>query len=140
MVGENSKGMSNKKPSKIGAVLGMKCPACRKGSMYKNKSIFPLKEMMDMPEHCEVCGQKMEIETGFYFGTGYVSYALSVALFAFNFVWYRLFFGISIKDNSPFYYLATSIAIVLLLQPWLMRISRVIYLYFFVKYRGVEKA
>ena len=90
--------------------------------------------MMDMPEECPVCRQKMELETGFYFGTGYVSYALSVALFGFNFAWYSLIFGISFKDNSPFTYLAVSIAIILILQPWLMRISRVLYLYAFVKY------
>jgi len=87
-----------------------------------------------MPEHCPVCGQKMELEVGFYYGTGYVSYALSVGLFIFNLVWYWLIFGISYKDNSIFYYLITSIAIVVILQPWLMRLSRVLYLYLFVKY------
>jgi len=122
------------RPGKLISMLQMKCPACRKGFMYKNKSFFPLKQMMDMPEECPVCRQKMELETGFYFGTGYVSYALSVALFGFNFAWYSLIFGISFKDNSPFTYLAVSIAIILILQPWLMRISRVLYLYAFVKY------
>ena len=131
--------MSAERPSKLLSILKMNCPACRTGHMYKNKSIFPLKELMDMPEECPVCGQKMEIETGFYFGTGYVSYGLSVALFGFNLVWYWLIFGISFKDNSPFKYLATSIALVLLLQPWLMRISRVIYLYMFVKYNNKKK-
>lgn len=87
-----------------------------------------------MPDRCEVCGQKMELEVGFYYGTGYVSYALSVLLFFFNLIWYWLIFGISYKDNSIFYYLITSIVIVTLLQPWLMRLSRVIYLNFFVKY------
>lgn len=87
-----------------------------------------------MPERCAVCGQKMEIEVGFYYGTGYVSYGLSVALFFFNLVWYWGIFGLSYKDNSIFYYLITSIAIVTILQPWLMRISRVLYLYMFVKY------
>ena len=131
--------MEDKKPGALLSILGMKCPACRKGFLYKNKSVFPLGKMMDMPEHCPVCGQKTELETGFYFGTGYVSYALSVALFAINFVWYKIIFGISFADNSPFYYLITSVCLVLLLQPWLMRISRVIYLFGFVKYRGVVK-
>ena len=90
--------------------------------------------MLDMPDRCTVCGQKMELEVGFYYGTGYVSYGLSVGLFFFNLIWYWLIFGISYKDNSVFYYLITSITIVVLLQPWLMRISRVLYLYMFVKY------
>ena len=93
-----------------------------------------MSHMLDMPEHCAVCGQKMEIEPGFYYGTGYVSYGLSVGLFFFNLVWYWLIFGISYKDNSIFYYLITSIAIVIALQPWIMRYSRVLYLYMFVRY------
>ena len=90
--------------------------------------------MLDMPERCPVCGQKMELEVGFYYGTGYVSYGLSVGLFFFNLVWYWLIFGISWRDYSIFYYLIVSTSIVILLQPWLMRISRVLYLYMFVKY------
>lgn len=122
------------KPALVPSILKMKCPHCRQGHMFTNKSIFPLKQMLDMPDRCEVCGQKMELEVGFYYGTGYVSYGLSVALFFFNLIWYWLIFGISYKDNSVFYYLITSISIVVLLQPWLMRISRVLYLYMFVKY------
>lgn len=33
-----------------------------------------------MNERCPVCGQPMEIVKGFYYSTGYVSYALSVAV------------------------------------------------------------
>ncbi|MBS1772391.1 MAG: DUF983 domain-containing protein [Bacteroidetes bacterium] len=126
--------MSADKPAILPSMLHMKCPNCRKGHMYTNKSIFPLSEMLKMPEHCPVCGQKFELEVGFFYGTGYVSYALSVALFFINLAWYWAIFGISAKDNSIFYYLITSILIVIVLQPWLMRISRVLYLYMFVKY------
>src|ERR1700744_4267974 len=112
------------KPALLPSMLKMKCPNCRKGHMFVNRGIFPLGSLLNMPERCEVCGQKMEIETGFYYGTGYVSYALSIALFFSNLVWYWLIFGISYKDNSIFYYLIVSITIVILLQPWLMRMSR----------------
>ena len=128
------------RPSVIGAICGMKCPSCREGKMYKQDGIFPLKSMLDMPDECPVCGQKMEPQVGFYFGTGYVSYALSVALFVFNLVWYWLLFGLSYMDNSILYYLVTSISIVLLLQPFIMRISRVLYLYIFVRYGAHKKA
>ena len=33
-----------------------------------------------MNKECPVCGQPTEIEVGFYYGTSYVSYALTVAL------------------------------------------------------------
>ncbi|WP_245860626.1 hypothetical protein [Thermoflavifilum aggregans] len=87
-----------------------------------------------MHEHCPVCGQKTELETGFWYGTGYVSYALSVALSAFNLAWYWIFFGISWKDNSILYWLLINAAIVLIAMPYLMRLSRVLYLSFFVHY------
>ncbi len=87
-----------------------------------------------MPERCPVCGLKMEPEIGFYYGTGYVSYGLTVFIIGALFVAYWVIFGLSYKDNSIFYALGSSIALVLLLQPWLMRISRVLYLYMFVKY------
>lgn len=124
----------HKKPSLAGAILKMKCPSCRTGKMYTQDSIFPLGKMMEMPDHCPVCGQKMELQVGFYYGTGYVSYALSVALFVFNLVWYWAIFGLSYKDNSIFYYLITSVAVVIVLQPMIMRYSRVLYIYMFVKY------
>ena len=102
--------------------------------MFTNRSIWPLSKLLDMPERCSECGQKFEIEVGFYYGTGYVSYALSVALLIVIFVAYWLFFGFSWEDNSIYYYLGTSVSIIALLQPWLMRLSRVLYLNFFVKY------
>ena len=79
-------GEQSKKPSVVGAIAHMRCPSCRKGHMFKQKSIFPMSKMMEMPEECPVCGQKMEPQVGFYYGTGYVSYALSVGLFLFNLV------------------------------------------------------
>ena len=122
------------KPSLLSSMMSMKCPNCRKGNMFTNKSIFPLGQILDMPERCTVCGQKMEIELGFYVGTGYVSYGLSVAIAIFNMVWFGIFVGFSWKDNSFFWYLGITVAMMILLQPILMRYSRVIYLYMFVKY------
>lgn len=126
--------MAKNHPALIPSIVKMKCPNCRKGHMFTNKSILPLGKMLDMPDKCTVCGQKFELEVGFYYGTGYVSYALSVALFFFNLAWYWLIFGLSFQDNSMISYFITSTVIVVLLQPWLMRISRVIYLNMFVGY------
>ena len=103
--------------------------------MFTNKSVLPLNKMLDMPEHCPVCGQKFELEVGFYYGTGYVSYALSIATFVAVLIPYWLIFGLSFMDNSVYGYLFTSITIVLLVQPWLSRLSRVLYLNMFVKYK-----
>ena len=122
------------KPGLLPSILNMKCPNCRKGAMFCNKSIFPLKDMMQMPKYCTECGQKMELEIGFYYGTGYVSYGLSVAIAVFNIVWYAVVIGFSWKDNSVWWYLGITVSMLILLQPLLMRYSRVLYLYMFVKY------
>lgn len=87
-----------------------------------------------MPTHCEECSQQFELEVGFWYGTGYVSYALSVALSVASFVAWYVLIGMSTQDNRFFWWLGINIFLLIVLQPWLMRISRVIYLYFFVRY------
>lgn len=87
-----------------------------------------------MPEKCPVCNQRYEMETGFWYGTGYVSYALAVALSVATFIAWTVIIGISVNDNRVFYWLGFNALLLIVLQPWLMRLSRVIYLYFFVRY------
>jgi hypothetical protein len=42
--------------------------------------------------------------------------------------------GFSWKDDSVWWYLGITVAMLIVLQPLLMRLSRVLYLYMFVKY------
>lgn len=84
-----------------------------------------------MVDNCRVCGQQMKSESNN--GAG-INYALTVVLLFLNLAWYWPIFGISYLDNSVFYFLATSITLVVILQPWLMRLSRMIYLYLYVSY------
>jgi phage FluMu protein Com len=125
-----------KKPNYFVSLFTMKCPHCRRGDMFKNKNPFHwrLSHIFDMHEKCPVCKQVYELETGFWFGTGYVSYALGVAFSVFTLILYWLAFGLSFMDNSIFYWLGVNGVLLLLIQPWMMRISRAIYLYFFVYY------
>lgn len=129
--------MNNTAPNRYLSMFKMKCPNCHKGNMYTNKSIFPLKEFMDMPEHCKECGLKFEIETGFWFGTGYVSYALSVATIFIMAVIFALTYGFTWRNNSIFIFIGVMISSLVILQPWIMRLSRVLYIYVFVKYKSV---
>ena len=92
---------------------------------------YQLNHITDMPEHCPVCDQKTEVEIGFYYGTGYVSYALTVAFLVTVFVAWKILFGLSFSDNSIFWCLGTSIALLILLQPWFMRTSRLLWLSWF---------
>jgi hypothetical protein len=89
-----------------------------------------------MHERCPVCGQPTEIEVGFYYGTGYVSYALSIAVLVATFVAWKLIIGVtfSIDDDRIFYWMGTAFIILFALQPVLMRLSRILWLSWFVSY------
>ena len=124
---------TNAKPS-ILKLFACKCPRCRKGDMFVEKNPWKLKSTMKMHKECPDCGQPLDIEVGFYYGTGYMSYGITVALLVFNAVWWAIFIGFSWDNNSLYWYLGVSIAMMLVLQPWIMRLSRVMYLAMFVKY------
>lgn len=102
--------------------------------MFAEKNPYKLRKIFNMPTYCPRCGQKFELEVGFWYGTGYVSYALAVALSVFNLAWYWLLIGLSVQDNSVYYWLITNSVILVALMPYLMRLSRVLYLYMFVRY------
>ncbi len=74
------------------------------------------------------------MEPGFWYGTGYVSYALAVALSVSTFVAWLVFIGVSFDDNRVLWWLLINSILLVVLQPWMMRLSRSIYLYFFIRY------
>jgi hypothetical protein len=123
-----------KKPSYLWNVCTMGCPRCRQGKIFKHSLSLGLKKNLAMPQQCPVCGQPTEIEVGFYYGTGYVSYGLTVAFSVFTFILWVIFIGISTEDNRIFYWLGVNALLLILLQPWMMRFSRCLWLSWFVKY------
>jgi uncharacterized protein (DUF983 family) len=123
-----------KKPGYLWSIFHFKCARCRSGDMFQLKNAYRLKHFMKMYDSCPVCGQRMEIEVGFYYGTGYVSYALTVALSITTFVAWWVLIGMSVHDNRFFWWMGLNITLLLVLQPFLMRLSRAIWLSFFVRY------
>ena len=127
------------KPNGLWSIFTMKCPRCRRGEMFSNSSAYKklsLKHIFAMPDNCPECGQKYDMEPGFWYGTSYVSYALTVALSVATFVAWVILIGVSVKegDNRIYWWLAVNAFILIVAQPWLMRISRVLYIRFFVSY------
>ena len=89
-------------PNFYWSILSMRCPRCRKGPMYKDANPYrnlSLKHISDMHENCPVCNQKYDMEPGFWYGTGYVSYALAVAISVASFVAWWVLIGVSVSDN-----------------------------------------
>jgi len=115
-------------------LMKCKCPRCRKGDMFEDKNPWHLSKTMKMNKECPVCGQPLDIEVGFYFGSSYVSYALTVALSVATFVAWSVLVGFSLYDNRIFYWLALNAIVLVIAQPYLMRVSRTGWLAFFVKY------
>jgi uncharacterized protein (DUF983 family) len=113
-------------PSVLAALVGCKCPQCRKGNMFVSRA-YDLKRLGDMPEKCAHCGFKFEIEPGFYWGAMYISYAFTVAI-AVNVSlilwWYA-------GNPSIWVYAAANGGLMILLSPLMLRYSRVVMLYLF---------
>ena len=122
------------KPNYLWSLLTFRCPRCRRGHMFSQPNAWKLKETLKMPQKCPECDQLFELEVGFWYGTGYVSYGLSFALSAASFIAWWVLIGISTEDSRFFYWLGLNAVFLVVLQPWLMRLSRVVYLYFFVHY------
>ncbi|MFN4314219.1 MAG: DUF983 domain-containing protein [Chitinophagaceae bacterium] len=120
--------------SYITSALGCRCPRCREGKLFKHPVTFRFKKNMDMNRDCPVCGQPTEIEVGFYYGTSYVSYALTVAISVASLVAWWVIVGLSTSDNRFFVWMGVNAVLLILLQPWLMRVSRSLWISWFVKY------
>lgn len=122
------------RPNYLWSMLTLKCPRCRRGNMFNDFSAYNFKHTLDMPEKCPVCGQKMEPEVGFWYGTGYVSYALAVAISIATLIASMVLFRVTFMNNSILWWLGANSVFLIVIQPWLMRFSRTMYLYFFVRY------
>ncbi|MFY0255533.1 DUF983 domain-containing protein [Chitinophaga sp. 30R24] len=116
----------------ITSILKNKCPRCREGQLFKNNNPYQLKKVLDMHDHCPACSQRTELEIGFWYGTGYISYVLAVLFSIFNLIWYWLIFGITWRDNSIYYWLIVNGILLTVVMPILMRLSRTVYLNFYV--------
>jgi uncharacterized protein (DUF983 family) len=84
---------------------------------------------MSMPEKCSVCGLRYEQEPSFFSGAMYVSYALQVALFTTVYVALRVLFNPEMET-----YMYAVIGATVVLFPVTLRLSRSIYINFFVSY------
>ena len=124
----------DKRPPYVWSVLNNKCPRCRQGNLFVSDKPYTFKNNVKMHEFCPVCGQRTEIEVGFYYGTSYVSYAITVAISVATFVAWWVLLGFSVKDNSIFYWLGVNAFLLIVLQPLLMRFSRTLWLSWFVRY------
>lgn len=111
-------------------IINGNCPRCHKAPIFCDKNPYNFKKMFLIHEHCDSCGLKFNREPGFFYGAMYVGYGLSVAYLTSFYVAMVVLFG-EFELSSYFIF---GIGSLFLLTPVVFRISRSIWISFFVKY------
>lgn len=117
------------KGSKLYSIFTGTCPVCHKGEMYIESNPYKLRKILKMHDHCSHCGLRFKIEPSFFYGAMYVSYAVGVAIGMAAFVVAYLLFGL----DKHYLFFAIILALVVTF-PLIIRISRNIWINFFVDY------
>ena len=99
------------------------CPKCGQGKLFKNPNPYNFKTIADMPDNCPHCNLSFMPEPGFYYGAMFMSYVVTVALSVLNFAWVYAIWG-----WATWTYLILNTIILILLLPYLFRVSRSFYL------------
>lgn len=117
------------KGSKLYSIVKCKCPKCHVGDMFIPGTLY-LPKFYKMNDYCGICGQSFEPEPGFYFGSMFVSYAINTALFIIFWVATSLL----VENISLLTILGILALVVIGLLPITFRISRSMWINFFVHY------
>ena len=102
--------------SAVISLVKMRCPQCRQGKMFSG-SLFSPARFDAMFGNCPYCGLRYERELGFYWGSMYISYGLSVGIvFIIGVGLYYL-----AHDPPVWVYMSAVVTAIVLLTPLLFR-------------------
>ena len=107
----------DERPSRLAAIVRLHCPRCRRGPVFRS--------LFRMYESCPVCGHRFEREPGFFVGAMYVSYGLAAPLCALTAAALHVVF----PSLGLLALVGAAGALLLVLSPWLVRYSRVIWMH-----------
>lgn len=124
--------MKSWKETKLYSILAVKCPRCHEGDMFPPNTLYKPSKFDKMHEFCSCCGQPFEPEPGYYYGAMFVSYAFSTAIFVA--VWIALSF--LVEEVSLTMMIIAILVIVVGLLPINFRLSRSLWINFFISYKG----
>ncbi|MBB6610632.1 DUF983 domain-containing protein [Pontibacter sp. Tf4] len=120
----------SKNNSLLYGIAAARCPRCREGEMFPG-ALYST-NFGKMHTACPCCGQWYEPEPGFYYGAMYVSFAINVAIFLISLVILSFF----VEELTMAMMIGVVAAVVLGLLPVIYRLSRVLWIYMFVRYEG----
>lgn len=118
---------------RLWALVRLRCPKCYQEKMFTYGNMYSWKKSDVMPVKCACCGQPFTPEPGFYYGAMYMSYALYAALFI------PAFMVTIFMDLSYEIFYISFVLSALVVSPYIFRLSRAVYLYFFVDYEKQYK-
>ena len=118
-----------KKGSKLYSILTGRCPRCHEESMYTETNPYRVGSLFKMHERCSHCNTKYKMEPSFFYGAMYVSYAVGIAFAVAAFVIAFLFIGTSLVNTF-----IAIVATLVVFMPVIIRLSRNIWINFFIKY------
>ncbi len=123
-----------RKGTKLYSIFKYKCPRCHEGEVFKDRNPYHLSKLFSMEETCSNCELKYEFEPGVFYGAMYVSYGLGVAMFVATFIIMNLIYEPEVLDII----IALSVLLIVL-TPLFSRLSRIIWLNLFIKYKPEER-
>ena len=118
-------------PSRLRAILEMKCPYCREGRFYRSHP-YDLSQVGDTLDECPKCRRGYSVEYGFYMGAMYLSYGLTVLNGILTYVLVRFALGV----EAMVWQLVALALVVLVGAPLVYAYSKVLYGNIFLPYKG----
>ena len=118
-----------KKGTKLYSIFKAKCPRCQEAEFFAHKFTFNPNKVTKLHDNCPNCNLKYMMEPSFFYGAMYVNYGLTVALSVAVFVISSLFFGLSLLQCF-----AAIVIALLILAPFNLRLSRIIWINMFIHF------
>ena len=116
--------------SLLESILKLRCPKCRKGSLFKKPGYFVYQDMREMHENCPNCGLTYEVEPGFWIGALWVTYPLFLLVLT-----PFLILSYSQVGPTPWVWIIVMGVVFFFFYPALIRLGRSIWIHIWIKHK-----
>ena len=118
-----------KKGTKLYRISNAKCPRCHEGEFFEYRFTYNPRKITKLHDNCPKCDLKYMMEPSFFYGAMYVNYGITVGLSIATFVLSSLLLNLTLLQCF-----VAIIFILIVLAPFNMRLSRIIWINMFVSY------
>ena len=118
-----------KKGTKLYSISNAKCPRCHEGEFFEYRFTYNPRKITKLHDNCPKCDLKYMMEPSFFYGAMYVNYGITVGLSIATFVLSSLLLNLTLLQCF-----VAIIFVLIVLAPFNMRLSRIIWINMFVSY------